>query len=100
MRTIAAGILVGFLAGCAHGGHRHLEAADVIDMKKQGMTDAQIVQEVEGNGVSLTLSDRDVVKLVAAGFSQETINEFLKVAEKDEAEHGHPHPHPHPHPHK
>ena len=82
MRTIAVSILLGVLTACAHGGHQHLEAADVIDMKKHGKADAQIVQEVQGDGVILTLSDRDIVKLVAAGFSQETINEFLEVAEK------------------
>jgi len=79
MRGIVAALLLTLFVGCAHG-HTRVGAADVMAMKERGLSDSQIVREVEREDVVLTLTDNDVVALVAAGFTEETINALLARA--------------------
>ena len=89
MRGAAAGMLLILFLGCAHG-HTKVGASGVIGMKERGLSDAQIIGEVERKDVVLTLTDDDVVALVAAGFTQETINALLERA-RDVGSSGHHH---------
>ncbi len=89
MRGMAAGILLILFLGCAHG-HTKVGASDVIAMKERGLSDTQIIREVEREDVVLTLTDDDVVALVAAGFNQEVINALLERA-RDVGSSGHHH---------
>lgn len=83
MRMVCLGLALAILAGCAES-HRRVNGSDVIAMKKEGLADGEIVRRVEAPDVKLMLTDDDVVALVAAGFSEETINALLKRARDTE----------------
>lgn len=80
MRLTCAGLVVLLLAGCATSQHRKVGGGDVIALKKQGLSDQQILVQVRSPDVRLTLTDDDVVALVSEGFSEETINALLALA--------------------
>ncbi len=79
MRVLCAALAVSILAGCADA-HRKVGRQEILDMKKQGLSDAQIIRSVEAKDVVLTITDDDVVALLEAGFSEETVNALLARA--------------------
>jgi len=79
MRHLCAALVLSVLAACAHS-HQRVGGADVIALKKQGLSDREILRQVRSPDVMLTLTDDDVVSLVSAGFTEETINALLALA--------------------
>jgi hypothetical protein len=79
MRTISAAVAIFVLVGCGHA-QRRIGRREIYDMKKQGLTEQQILRQVEVKEVVLTITDDDVVALLEAGFSEETINALLARA--------------------
>jgi hypothetical protein len=79
MRMVCMGLALAILVGCAES-HRRVNGTDVIAMKKQGLSDPEIIRHVEAADVKLMLTDDDVVSLIGAGFTEETINALLKRA--------------------
>jgi len=80
MRGIGAGLVMFLLAGCAAVHHRKVGGGDVIALKKQGLSDEEILKEVRSPEVMLTLTDDNVIALVSEGFSEEMINALLALA--------------------
>lgn len=89
MKEVVLGLVLVVLAACAHA-HQELGRSDLIAMKKQGIAEPEILRKAQSDDVELTLSSDDVVSLVDAGFSHETINALLARAKEG---HGHSHKH-------
>ena len=89
MRWVSAGVMAALLAGCAHS-HLKLSSGELIAMKEKGLSEDRILQEAARENVVLTLTDDDLVSLVAAGFSQEAIDALLAGA-RDVGASGHHH---------
>ncbi len=89
MRWMRAGLIAALLAGCAHG-HEKMNSGELIAMKEKGFSEDRILREAVREDVVLMLTEDDLISLVAAGFSQETINALLANARDFEAK-GHQH---------
>lgn len=78
-RLACAVLALAILAGCAHA-HRKVGGNDVIAMRREGLSDQEILRQVRSPEVRLMLTDDDVVALVSEGFTEETINALLAQA--------------------
>ena len=76
MRWICGGVMAVMLSACSHG-HTKMGASEVIAMKEQGFSETRIIKEVEKEDVVLTLTDEDIVSLVAAGHSSGDVRAYL-----------------------
>jgi len=79
MRIMCAALALAIVSGCAQE-RRRIGSSDVIAMKRDGLSDAEILRQVEAKDLALMLTDDDVVALIGAGFSEETINALLARA--------------------
>ena len=89
MRLVFVGVVVALLAGCTHS-QMKMSSGELIDMKEQGLSEDRILKEATRVDVVLMLTEDDLISLIAAGFSQETINGLLESA-RDFAANGHQH---------
>ncbi len=81
MKAILMVAIFGTGVACAHA-QQELRKDDLVAMKNQGISEAEILKRVEGKIV--VLSSDDVIALVEADFGEETLNALLKRGQEKE----------------